>query len=743
MRSLRHIPRGLFAVACAVGALVAVCVPAGASTPTWTESTIPWTTPGPSVNNALQSVSCVSETFCAAVGQAHSKVLADVFDGISWTTSVLPLPAGALEAEAESVSCTASSLCAAVGTAASLTSGERPLVYSYDGTAWTSTELPIPTGWVGAILVSVSCVQTTCRAVGFAYNTALGSATIVATNTGTGWTDSLFATSAQLYGGTLSSISCVTTSWCTAAGSAYSDSGTSVIIDTYDGTSWASHADTVPDSDDSLAIASSISCEQVGACVAEAELEPSGVAVDTLSSGTWTLTQPAEAQSTGQGISCVTTTSYECVSVGSNETSTESTFTAATDTDGFWFPSVITSPANMYSALYGVSCVSATWCVAVGLVESTSGVSNPVVATLSSGWTVVIGSAIPGDPDSAAYGVSCASMGTCTAVGLAFTTDNDREPVAFSSVGGVWSSSVVPVSGSTEAELDDVSCKATTCVAVGDEVSNSGVETPLVATESGGSWSSKDLSLPTGLRNGSLVSVSCSSTTSCVAVGSATPGSEFTPPVAIIATDTNGSWSVTSLARPKEVLAAALVSVSCPTSTTCVAVGEAARGASDQRYQAILSGGQWSGTLVASPAGTRLEDFTAVSCPSATHCDAAIDYETAGHVRAGIVTWSAKKWSNDAVATTSGLAAVYTGLSCPTTTSCVAVGLYIANLNSTDAAAVAVHSTGWSATSLPQPSGAFESELESVSCWSPDACTAVGIEALSADENVPMTATLS
>lgn len=723
---------------------MAVCAPAGATTPTWTESTIPWTTPGPSQNNALESVSCVSETFCVAVGQAHAQALADVFDGGTWTTSVLPLPAGGLFADTESVSCTASSLCVAVGETSRVASGSEPIVYSYDGVTWTLAVLPVPTGWSGALLTSVSCVQTTCRAVGFAFNdTSLSSATLVATNTGTGWTDSVLATSSQLFGGTLSSISCVTTSWCTATGTGFSGTENSVIVETYDGTSWTGHADTIPGSGDSLALSSTISCPQVGSCVAEAQLDLTLVAVDTLAGGTWTLAQPDEAQTTGQGISCVTTTSYACVSVGGDETASSVTLAAATDTDGFWFPSAITPPANMYSDLYGVSCVSATWCVAVGLVESDSGESDPVIATLSSGWTVVIGAPIPGDPDAAAYGVSCAASGTCTAVGLAYTTNEDREPVAFSSVGGVWSSSVVPATGAQYAGLQDVSCAETTCVAVGNEVSRSGTETPLVATQSGGSWTSQDLSLPTGLRNGYLTSVSCSSSTSCVAVGSATPGSEVTPPVAIIATDTNGNWTVTALARPKDVLAAALVSVSCPTRTTCVAVGEAERGASDQRYEAILSGGHWSGTLVASPAGIRLEDFTAVSCSSATHCDGAIDYEASDHVQAAINTWNGKKWSNSPAATSTGLISVYLSLSCPTASSCVAVGVNVANVSSGETATSAVQtSTGWSVANLPQPSGAFESELASVSCWSADACTAVGIEALSEDENVPLTATL-
>lgn len=726
--------------------MVAVCAPAGASTPTWTESTIPWTTPGPSINNALVSVSCVTETFCAAVGQAHSQVLTDVFDGVSWTTSVLPLPAGALVAEANAVSCTASSICAAVGEAGSLTVGSQPVVYSYDGALWTSTELPIPAGWSGAALTAVSCVQTTCRAVGFAFDDAAGSsATIIATNTGSGWTESVFATSDQLFGGTLSSISCVTTSWCTAAGTGFSDSEgseDSIIVETFDGTSWTGHADAISGSGDSIALSSTISCTQVGSCVAEAAMDPPSAAVDTLADGSWTLTQPDAAQSTGLAISCVNAASYACVSVGSEETASSDVLTAATDTNGFWFPSTITPPANLASFLYGVSCVSANWCVGVGLVVSTSGATDPIIATLSSGWTVVVGAPIPGDPDSATYGVSCASSGTCTAVGLAFTVD-DKEPVAFSSVDGVWSSSVVPVSGSTQAALQDVSCPSTTCVAVGNEVSRSGVETPLVATESGGTWTSEDLSLPSSLRNGSLMSVSCSSATSCVAVGSGNPGSEFTPPVAIIATDTNGSWTITALARPKQVLAAALVSVSCPTSSTCVAVGEAERGASDQRYEAILAGGHWSGTLVASPTGVRLEDFTAVSCSSATHCDAAIDYEASGRVRAAINTWNAKKWSNTPEAISAGLIAAYAGLSCPTATSCVAVGLGIANLNSAETSSTAVQtSTGWSVSTLPQPAGAFESELASVSCWSAGACTAVGVEALSADENAPMTATL-
>jgi hypothetical protein len=218
--------------AAAIGAALAACAASPASGATWA----PQMVPGPSgpPNAAVTSVSCPSVTFCMAVGSSdfgfdHSGTMllgpiatfAERWDGSSWV--VLPTPAAGADPTLVSLSCVSPTFCVAVG--ASHTPGrqyvagflgggkQRAVVEVWDGTGWTVQSTPLRSVRSSALL-GVSCASSRfCIAVGSA---GVKAAAAVLWN-GSTWRR-LRLPSVE-YGPSLTGISCVAANACTAVGS--------------------------------------------------------------------------------------------------------------------------------------------------------------------------------------------------------------------------------------------------------------------------------------------------------------------------------------------------------------------------------------------------------------------------------------------------------------------------------------------------------------------------------------------
>jgi hypothetical protein len=116
----------------------------------------------------LDSVSCVSETLCTAVGtykaEGKWKTLAESWSGTTEKWSVQSTP-DVLEGEANEamlgVSCTSASSCTAVGTAAG-----KPVAEKWNGSTWARSTTVVPKGAVSTSLEGISCALSVCLAVG-------------------------------------------------------------------------------------------------------------------------------------------------------------------------------------------------------------------------------------------------------------------------------------------------------------------------------------------------------------------------------------------------------------------------------------------------------------------------------------------------------------------------------------------------------------------------------------------------
>ena len=105
----------MFAVIAMVLGGVVVSTPAGAVA----DSVVVVASPSPGTgSNNLSSVSCVSSSFCVAVGNYNNgsagQTLVEVWDGADWTVMASPSP-GTGSNNLSSVSCVSASFCVAVG----------------------------------------------------------------------------------------------------------------------------------------------------------------------------------------------------------------------------------------------------------------------------------------------------------------------------------------------------------------------------------------------------------------------------------------------------------------------------------------------------------------------------------------------------------------------------------------------------------------------------------------------------
>jgi IPT/TIG domain len=216
--------------------------------------------------------------------------------------------------------------------------------------------------------------------------------------------------------------------------------------------------------------------------------------------------------------------------------------------------------------LNGVSCVSPSSCVAVG-VQGASGIPNGPLGALVESWNGEIWSPVP-SPETlhfvALQGVSCTSTAFCVAVG----TDGLIE----SWNGTAWSIVPSPSSGT----LNGVWCaSAKRCLAVG---ANEGAA--LIESWDGSTWSIVNSPKPEA---SALKSITCVSKIRCVAVGSDTVGGAART---LVETLLGSRWSMDRVSD-----STALNGVSCTADWSCFAVGYDEAGPAGPSQTLVLDGG--------------------------------------------------------------------------------------------------------------------------------------------------------
>jgi len=543
----------------------------------------------------LNAVSCTSSTWCVAVGTAE---FADILNGTTWTSTTFPVS----YKDPTSVSCVSIASCVAV-----LTGPDGPESATLSGSTWTESPLP-----AGSQASGISCTSvTSCVAVG-------GSG--VDTLSGTTWTLSPVSFPAGAQTPSLSGVSCPSSSSCVAVGSYYLQ-GQDVNLPG-EGVAETLSQGTWTDGPLASGGAAGVSCPTAVWCaeVGPLPLVRSGQWADVLSDGTWTNVQlplPASIPyATLTGVSCPSPQS--CTAVGSaNEAVGNAVVPVAEHLSrGTWIASILPQPLSTgpngggpRAFLNAVSCPSAVLCVAVGSYFTPKNAEHPLAEVLTSGvWKAETLPWPSPDDGFNLDAISCLSSTSCVAVGNLVYTNNDLVETLS---GRTWRAQLLPIH-ENQPFMTGVSCTlATSCVAVGFA---NGAR-PLAATLSGTTWSVQNLPTPYGDGDTQLEAVWCQSAASCVATGlSYVPIDRAIP----ISDELTGRrWTATNLPVVGSPDVTYLSSgLSCVSITSCVAVG----GSDGLPFVESLTGVTWSPTTLALSPGDDGSILNSVSCPSRTFC---------------------------------------------------------------------------------------------------------------------------
>ena len=287
-----------------------------------------------------------------------------------------------------------------------------------------------------------------------------------------------------------------------------------------------------------------------------------------------------------------------------------------------------------------------------------------------------------------------------------------------------WRVQPVPKPPNSTARLDGVSCPAFgDCIAVGfSGDKTTGAHHTLAERWTGGAWAIQPTPTPTG--QGDFVGVSCLSATDCTAFGDAGVG-----PLVEHWDGTN--WTVQpSPSPPVGATSVGLVGGSCTSPTSCTAVGlyDLSGGKGERPFAAYWNGSTWTDQQVPMPAGARLADLDGgVSCSSATRCIAVGAYalKTEPGARPFAARWNGTGWIARAVPMPAGATGGFLdGVSCTSPSHCTAVGDYD-NAAGTAVPPFAARWNGitWTVQAVNAPDGGG---LDAVSCTSGTSCTAVG-----------------
>jgi hypothetical protein len=739
--------------------------------------------PAGAKSGVLEGIACGSASDCVAAGSyvtsgGATMPLAERWNGTSWSIQSTPAPAGATAAQLKDVSCSSTSACTAVGYYTSSAGASLPLAERWNGSAWSLQTVAAPGGFPNGFLLGVSCSGgSECWAVGeatFSKGESGSPRGFAERWNGSEWKTPVLPGTASR----LTAVACPSSGFCAAVGSGLD-------VERYDGSSWFEQAAAGIGGEgvlNAITCPNVVACAAVGSYTVGAHTAPFGERWDGSGWSVATMTDPVSLVegTTGavlRGVSCAS--SSACTTVGYRSGFKVQRVLAEAHRPGP-APTAVTEPATGTAAPeavlnavvnpngedttyhfeydtteykngeppHGTSVPVPAKDIGSGIgevriAERVSGLVNKqtyhfrVVAESAKGttyggdqsftmhaWSLQATSNPPPRTEDTIESTSCPGATVCVAVGY--------DGFSHESFAEAWNGAEWRVVGSVEGTMKRISCPATNwCAAIG--YSAGGGLQYWRFTESAGTWSVKafsSLPLPAGASFSAVRGLSCSSSTACTAVGSYYNGAEYKP----LVDRWNGSaWSTQSAPNPAEGSAQnAMLAVSCPSATLCTAVGEAAK----KPYAERWNGSEWVQQTIPAPAGATESTLEAVSC-TAEACMAVGHLLEGGKDKPLAERWNGKSWSLAAApmpAEAPGGADLYS-VSCPTSSSCLAVGRRINKEEERKGVFVPLeertlaeswNGSEWTVQATPNPEAAAFSLLDTVSCTAASACTAMG-----------------
>ena len=562
----------------------------------------------------------------------------------------------------------------AVGTTTNAAGATAALAEQWNGLSWRIVPTPPVPNSPYAVLSAVSCsAASACTAVGS--TTAPGSGTLVERWNGSNWAFQTMAVPSDSQEGFATGVSCTSATTCVAVGDYINNSFTYVsLAEQWNGTSWTLQTTPNPTGAFLLQV-TGLSCSTAGSCTAVGWTDAGALAL-RLHGGTWRLeptpppSGPPFVTPMLNAVSCAS--GAACLSVGSFA----GTLAESWNGTAWALQSTPNAPGVLNSQLAAVSCGNPTSCVAVGTQQTAAGGQVSLAENWNGSlWRMQSTPSVAGALTIALNGVACTAATACTAVGWFDSAAGTQVPLAERWNGHVWSIQLMPVpSGAGQSSLSGVSCaSAVMCVAVGSSRNAIGHQSPLVERWNGTVWTIATVPTPASSLQARLSAVSCASTTACVTVGEFLNGSILVgrghahQPMADV---WNGvAWTAEAIDRPAGESASYLESVSCSTATSCAAVGWAA--GPSKTTMAIAE--HWNGSRWTLDPGPSVSSavLAGVSCVTPAACIAV------GSTRAGATIaegWNGSVWTVQATPNRTASVRALTGVDCVSATSCTAVG---------------------------------------------------------------------
>jgi hypothetical protein len=368
MRSPRAVAIGVVVAATAM----ATCAVADAAGSGWTIQS----TPHPTDAAAFNAVSCPSATSCTAVGAA-SGALAVRWNGTSWQSQMTPKPAAGTAFTLTAVSCPSTTDCTAVGQYINSAGFARVLADHWNGSSWTVQSIPTPSAGQQLDVSGLSCASTdACMMVGTYANSAGATVMLAERWNGTQWTIVPVTAVDGAKSSALSGVSCPSIGECVAVGSfGRTTRDVEPLSERWNGSSWTPSPailSGVQSHLNAVSCPSSTSCDAVGWSAAGTNTRLN--ALDEHWNGTtWTVRptpDPSGSRSSVLwGVSC--SSSSACAAVGDDSGAGNASRIFAERWNGaIWATESMPSPTGAYvTSLDGVSCFESTACTAVGDTE--------------------------------------------------------------------------------------------------------------------------------------------------------------------------------------------------------------------------------------------------------------------------------------------------------------------------------------------------------------------------------------
>jgi hypothetical protein len=346
-------------------------------------------------SESLLAVSCVSAKFCVAVGtgpvnaKGTSGPISLIWNGAKWRRVAMKAFPGDATVGFESVSCRSAAYCVAVGTSGSIP-GARPFAQTWNGRTWTLALPPRPAGVIATSLEGVSCAALrACVADGFTETPDGNDLPLVETLTGTKWRIRGGSLPRGAPGAIVAAVSCPTLAFCVLAGQYDTPGAFAPLFESWNGKVFIRMKSPAP----SDVTDAGVSCVSPQSCVAVDDAVDMVDFTVTSSAEVWNGKAWSQAATFPNGtptsvLNAVSCARGRCMGAGATGpalgASLDGGRAAAVAFNGRkWavtgFPA---PPKQEVSELSGVSCVSATFCVAIG----EDGLSNGPPFALTAFW---------------------------------------------------------------------------------------------------------------------------------------------------------------------------------------------------------------------------------------------------------------------------------------------------------------------------------------------------------------------